>query len=127
MCCIIVQALSLTQLIYWYSGTAAGKVQVRALLSSTPDSLQVTEKADIYSFGVVLHEIVTGDRPQRGFLRTIQSPEDAPADVAALTVSCMHHDPVQRPSAKTVREALAPHVIKPRSARSKHSRESQSS
>ncbi|KAK9791816.1 hypothetical protein WJX73_007539 [Symbiochloris irregularis] len=95
------------------------------MILNSPDA-EVTEKADMYSFGVVLHEIVTGDRPQRGFLRTIQSPDDAPSDVAALTVACMHHDPKERPSAKSVREALAPHVVKPRSARSKHSRESNS-
>ena len=84
-------------------------------LTSKP--VQVSEKADIYSFGVVIWEIVTGEKPRRGFLRIIQSPEDAPADVAALAVQCMHHDPAQRPCAKAVREALAPHVVGKRTVR----------
>ena len=78
---------------------------------------QVSGKCDLYSLGVVLWEITTGERPRRGFLRDIQTPDDAPADVAALAVACMNADPSKRPTAKQVREALMPHVARrPRSS-----------
>ena len=39
---------------------------------------QCTQAVDLYSFGVVLWEIVTGERPQRGSLRPPRVPEECP-------------------------------------------------
>ena len=39
---------------------------------------QCTAAVDLYSFGVVLWEIVTGERPRRGSLRSPRVPEECP-------------------------------------------------
>ncbi len=41
-------------------------------------------QVDIYSFGVVLWEIVTQDRGRRGQLRQTKVPEECPAEIEAL-------------------------------------------
>lgn len=59
-----------------------------------------TEKVDMYSFGVVLWEIVTGELPQRGRLREVKVPEECPLEIKMLIDACLYVDPVSRPSAK---------------------------
>ena len=65
-----------------------------------------TERADIYSFGVVLWEVCTGAVPTRGRMRALEVPVDCPAEVAALVTDCMAADPMQRPSAQQLVERL---------------------
>ena len=45
---------------------------------------------DIYSFGVVLWEIVTQDKGRRGQLRQTKVPEECPAEIEALIDQYVH-------------------------------------
>jgi hypothetical protein len=68
-------------------------------------------KADIYSWGVVLWEVCSGEAPVRGGMRVLRAPEDCPADVAELYQRCVSEDPEDRPSAEElldILEALPP-------------------
>ncbi len=47
-------------------------------------SLPAVVQVDIYSFGVVLWEIVTQDRGRRGQLRQTKVPEECPAQIETL-------------------------------------------
>lgn len=65
-----------------------------------------TAAVDIYSFGVVLWEIITGERPQRGRLRSPRVPQECPQDVADLLDRMLSQDPVDRPNAQEVLQEL---------------------
>ena len=56
-----------------------------------------TDKADMHSFGVVLWELSTGERPKRG-LRPVTE-EEAPSAVRALIDACLSPDPAARSTA----------------------------
>ncbi|KAK9839800.1 hypothetical protein WJX81_002595 [Elliptochloris bilobata] len=68
---------------------------------------RVNEKADCFSYGVVLWEIATQERPLRGQLRDLRVPEEAPAEVAALMAECLDQNPKARPSAREIFERLS--------------------
>ena len=61
-----------------------------------------TEKADIFSYGVVLWEVCTGDAPVRGGMRALRVPEECPEGVAELCRECTAEVPGQRPAAKDI-------------------------
>ncbi|KAL4418721.1 hypothetical protein ABPG77_008592 [Micractinium sp. CCAP 211/92] len=65
-----------------------------------------TSAVDLYSFGVVLWEIITGEKPTRGRLRAPRVPEECPQDVADLMMECMRLDPSERPTAQQVMHRL---------------------
>ena len=65
---------------------------------------RATDKADAYSFGVLLWELSTGERPRRG-LRP-ETEDEAPAVVRDLIAACLASDPEQRPSADDIVRVL---------------------
>ncbi|KAL0042304.1 hypothetical protein WJX77_008678 [Trebouxia sp. C0004] len=64
-----------------------------------------TEKPDIFSFGVVLYEILTGERPIRGRMKAVKVPCHCPLAIFHLmnrwvsehppNSGCQNRDPVQ--------------------------------
>lgn len=67
-----------------------------------------TEKADIYSMGVVLWEIITQEVPIRGAISMPPpDPIRAPAEVLQVVDMCMQPDPKARPSARELYSLLA--------------------
>jgi len=57
-------------------------------------------EADVYSFGVMLWEIVTTIAPVRGGMTEVSAPQDCPQTIADLIQACLSVDPSQRPTAK---------------------------
>jgi len=81
------------------------------------NSMPYTEKADIYSFGLVLWEIVTGKTPYEGkttlqIVRMIdmgerpQIPDTVDPDYAQIIRDCWASDPFKRPTIDEVHERL---------------------
>ena len=58
---------------------------------------RATEKIDIWSFGIILWEIVTGQLPRVGHLNL---PLTTPSQLRAVYAACTLENPVQRPSAQ---------------------------
>ncbi len=60
----------------------------------------------MYSYGVVLWEIITGEAPERGRLRDVVVPEECPPEVRALMLECLDTQPRRRPTAREAVERL---------------------
>lgn len=76
---------------------------------SAPEVLagkRCTEKADIFSWGIVLWEICTGEAPARGDMRPLHAPDDCPQQIVDLYQRCISEDPEDRPSALELLEAM---------------------
>ncbi|GAB4820917.1 hypothetical protein N2152v2_007963 [Parachlorella kessleri] len=82
---------------------------VGTLAWSAPEVLwgqKCTTKADIYAFGVVLWEIVTGEQPVRGRLRDVRVPCECPSEVRDVILRCLEPNPADRPTAVQLIEWL---------------------
>ncbi|EFN54023.1 hypothetical protein CHLNCDRAFT_136066 [Chlorella variabilis] len=89
-----------------YSGVTGN---VGTLAWAAPEMLlgaRCTEKADIYSYGVVLWEICTCMTPIRGQLRDVGVPQECPAEVRELILDCLATNPRKRPSAVEIVDRL---------------------
>jgi serine/threonine protein kinase len=65
-----------------------------------------SEKVDLYSFGVVIWEVCTGDVPVRGEMRPLVAPHDCPQPLVELYERCIAEHPEQRPTAVELLEGL---------------------
>lgn len=75
---------------------------------SAPEQLmgkRCTTSADIYSFGVVLWEVCSGETPVRGYMRQLTA-DDCPPEIDKLIQRCWEFDPTARPTAAECIEAL---------------------
>ncbi|KAK9809494.1 hypothetical protein WJX73_004499 [Symbiochloris irregularis] len=86
----------------YLSGTAVGGTHdYRA--PETFAGLKVSFSADIWSYGVILLEIITGQQQRRGsYVKPSDIPAQCPANIAALADQCMANDAMKRPSVKDI-------------------------
>ncbi len=54
----------------------------------------------MFSFGVLLWEIITHERPSRGQLRDFRVPEECSQGIAEMHEACLQLGPERRPSAE---------------------------
>ena len=73
-----------------------------------PETMQYSLQVDIYSYGVVLWELVTRCTPRIGGMREVHVPHECPQVVADLIAWCLCPEPHERPSAHQVLALLAP-------------------
>ncbi|GLC39257.1 hypothetical protein PLESTM_000870500 [Pleodorina starrii] len=87
------------------------------------NNMTITDRADIYSLGVVLWEMLAGTRPWEGctifqiaYMISVQhmrlpldniAPDRCPPKLRALILSCWEIDPARRPAAAEVVKSLA--------------------
>lgn len=71
------------------------------------NGMQCTAAVDLFSFGVLLYEIITGERPVRGRLRVPSVPEECPEGAKDLMLQCLSVSPEARPTAQEAMQRLA--------------------
>jgi uncharacterized surface protein with fasciclin (FAS1) repeats len=82
--------------------TASAGSVIGTLAWSAPELIlgdRCTDKVDMYSFGIVLWEIATGEIPRRGFTTSPPPSERCPFELADLIQECTAVDPKTRPTA----------------------------
>ena len=70
-------------------------------------------QVDMYSFGVLLWEIITHEKPFRGQLRDFKVPEECSQSIAEMHEACLQLGPEKRPSAENavlqIQQAIEEH------------------
>jgi eukaryotic-like serine/threonine-protein kinase len=88
-------------------GTLAYMAPEHAAAMRGDPSGRVDERCDIYSLGLVLHELATGARPGRKTARGAEPVARVPRELAAVIRRCLEHDPDARyPTAEHLGRAL---------------------
>jgi hypothetical protein len=64
-------------------------------------------KVDIFSTGVILWEIVTGEVPQRGRVFPPEPGPRCPKQLCSIMARCLHVEPSKRPTARELHDLLA--------------------
>lgn len=78
-------------------------VLLSTLLLQHCELLVIHIQVDSFAFSVLLWEIITKDRPARGQLYSIESPQMCPVEITQLVESGVSRNPAKRPSAAEVR------------------------
>jgi serine/threonine protein kinase len=77
----------------------------------------ISNRVDVYSFGLVLFEMLTGNLPERHPVRTKQDAEEINAsvrsDLGELISRCLSSEPSARPSASDCRDSLGSRATRP--------------
>lgn len=63
-------------------------------------------QVDVYSFGVIMWEVVSHEQPSRGRMRDLKVPQECPAEVNDLINKCLSEDPINRPTARETYDVL---------------------
>ena len=63
-------------------------------------------QVDVYSFGVIMWEVVSHEQPSRGRMRDLKVPQECPAEIHDLINACLSEDPVNRPTARQTYDVL---------------------
>ncbi|KIZ04237.1 Mitogen-activated protein kinase kinase kinase 11 [Monoraphidium neglectum] len=104
------------------SVTASDHGAATAMAPEVLSQRLVSKAADVYSFGVLLWQICTGEQPWRGMTRAtllhavcverrrleFGPASDVPECLQLLAAACMAHDPSDRPTFRDILEILQP-------------------
>ena len=63
-------------------------------------------QVDVYSFGVIMWEVVSHEQPTRGRMRDLKVPQECPSEINDLINACLSEDPINRPSARETYDIL---------------------
>ena len=63
-------------------------------------------QVDVYSFGVIMWEVVSHEQPARGRMRELKVPQECPQEIDDLINACLSEDPASRPSAREAYDVL---------------------
>lgn len=64
------------------------------------------ERADIFSFGVVVWELITQKHARRGQLREFKVPEECPQAVSSMVFACLDQQAAKRPTAQHIFQVI---------------------
>ncbi|BDA51290.1 probable serine/threonine-protein kinase DDB_G0281745 at C-terminar half [Coccomyxa sp. Obi] len=94
-------------------GTAVYMAPEQFPSSDSICKVAVTQAADIYSFGVLMWEVLTGERSHKSSksLRKVRVPEECPPSMDALWKRCIAKNPQERPSADEVMAELTAAIM----------------